>query len=59
MTLQTLRLPLILATIAMLGIIGMLLFEGLGNAASFILAALPLAFGLWAWSSQCPVTRDK
>ena len=59
MTLRTLRLPLILAAIAMLGIVGMLLFEGLRNAASFVLAALPLAFGLWAWSSQRAVARDK
>ena len=52
MTLRTLRLPLMLAVTAMLGIVGMLLLEGLGNAASFTLAALPLAVGSWAWLSR-------
>jgi xanthosine utilization system XapX-like protein len=50
--LHSLRLPLILAVIAMVGIVGMLLFDGVGNAASLVLAAVPLFVGWWAWWSQ-------
>lgn len=42
---HALRLPLLLALLATVGIIGMLLLDGVGDAASFILAALPLAVG--------------
>jgi hypothetical protein len=42
---KSLRLMLVLALASIAGIIGMLLFEGVGDALCLVLAALPLVVG--------------
>lgn len=49
---DALRLPLLLALLAIAGIIGMLLLEGIGDAVSFVLALLPLVVGGWLARKQ-------
>jgi len=53
-TFKSLRLPLALAAISVLGIVGMLVFDGLGDVVAFVLAAAPLIVGLDAWRKQRP-----
>jgi hypothetical protein len=45
---RTLRLPLALAVLAIAGIIGMLMFDGMGDVAAFVLASTPLITGVGA-----------
>jgi hypothetical protein len=45
---RTLSLPLWLAVISIAGIVGMLLFDGAGDAIAFLLTALPLIVGIGA-----------
>lgn len=44
-TWRALRLPLLMALLAVVGIVGMLLLEGVGDAVSFVMALLPLIVG--------------
>ena len=46
---RTLRLPIALAVVATTGMVGMLVFDGLGDVVAFFLAALPLIVGAEAW----------
>jgi hypothetical protein len=46
---RTLRLPIALAVISAAGIVGMLVFDGIGDVAAFVLVALPLIVGAEAW----------
>lgn len=47
--LLTLRLPIALGLVSILGIVCMLPLEGPGDFLAFILAALPLIAGVLAW----------
>lgn len=46
------RWVLAMALVCMSGIVGMLLADGIADAAFFLLAALPLALGLWRWNAH-------
>jgi hypothetical protein len=43
---------LTLAISAMLGIVGMLVLDGIGSVAAFVFAAMPLLAGVWGYASQ-------
>lgn len=44
--------PLLLALVGVVGIVGMLLSEGWGDALCFVLAMVPLAAGAWYVHAQ-------
>ncbi|MGO1068790.1 hypothetical protein [Lysobacter sp. CA199] len=48
-TSSPLKWVLAMAAVCMAGIVGMLVADGIADTAFFVLAALPLAVGLWRW----------
>ncbi|WP_242113273.1 hypothetical protein [Luteimonas aquatica] len=55
----SLSLVLVLALICMAGIVGMLLGDGVLDAACFAMAAVPLLVGLWRWRAARRLAKTK